>query len=106
MLLAAPAAAAATYYVSPSGSDANPGTLARPWRTLAKAAATIPAGADVAIRGGTYAGFEVRRGGLPGDPTRFYAHAGETVVVDGASGGSNAIDARGARYLRFEGLTV
>jgi hypothetical protein len=105
-LATAPAAAAATYYVSPSGSDANPGTLARPWRTLAKAAATIPAGADVAIRGGTYAGFEVRRGGLPGDPTRFYAHAGETVVVDGASGGSNAIDVRGARYLRLEGLTV
>ena len=27
----------ATYYVSPTGSDSNPGTLAQPFQTIAKA---------------------------------------------------------------------
>jgi parallel beta-helix repeat protein len=43
------------FYVSPSGSDSNPGTLAAPWRTIGKAAATLSAGQTVYLRAGTYA---------------------------------------------------
>lgn len=41
-------------YVSPSGSDSNAGTLAAPWRTIGKAAATLTAGQTVYLRAGTY----------------------------------------------------
>jgi hypothetical protein len=41
-------------YVSPSGSDSNPGTLDRPWRTIGKAMATLTAGATAYLRAGVY----------------------------------------------------
>lgn len=47
---------AATYYVSTSGNDANPGTSDRPWRNLQKCAASpIRAGDTCIVRSGTYA---------------------------------------------------
>ena len=36
--------AGAVYYVSPSGSDTDPGTAERPWRTIGKAASDLQAG--------------------------------------------------------------
>ncbi len=47
-------AGASTYYLSGSGSDRNPGTVCRPWRTIQRADRTISAGDTVYIRGGTY----------------------------------------------------
>lgn len=55
-------AASTTFYVSPTGSDSNPGTEAQPFKTLASAQqavrATIASGmnsdATVFIRGGKY----------------------------------------------------
>jgi parallel beta-helix repeat protein len=41
-------------YVSPSGSDANPGSLAAPWKTLGHAIQTAAAGATIVLRAGTY----------------------------------------------------
>ncbi len=41
-------------YVSPSGSDANPGTQAQPYRTLTHAFANIGSGATVWLENGTY----------------------------------------------------
>ena len=43
-----------SYYVATNGSDSNPGTLSRPWRTIGKATQTLQAGDTVNIRGGTY----------------------------------------------------
>jgi hypothetical protein len=55
VLLFASAASAATYYVSTSGSDTNNGLSAgAPWRTIAKANATLVAGDVVRISPGTY----------------------------------------------------
>jgi len=45
---------AATYYVSPSGSNSNPGTLAAPFATLQKAHDVAVAGDTIWVRGGTY----------------------------------------------------
>ncbi|TAH31573.1 MAG: hypothetical protein EAZ06_00020, partial [Cytophagales bacterium] len=52
---------ATNYYVSPSGNDANPGTLAQPWRTMTPVNAiqsTINNGEHSVLfeRGGTYRG--------------------------------------------------
>jgi hypothetical protein len=43
-----------TYYVSPRGNDANPGTGSWPLRTFAKALATLHPGDVLFARGGTY----------------------------------------------------
>jgi len=47
------------YFVSPDGSDANPGSIEKPWKTVERAATppngfTYPAGAVVVFRGGNY----------------------------------------------------
>ena len=44
----------AEYFVSTSGVNTNPGTLALPWRTIQKAADSVVAGDVVQIRAGTY----------------------------------------------------
>jgi Right handed beta helix region len=46
--------AATTYYVATNGNDANPGTLALPWRTFAKGLSILRAGDKLLIRGGVY----------------------------------------------------
>lgn len=52
-------ARAATYFLSPTGADSNPGTIDRPWRTLdrlqdALNASVIKAGDTIYFRGGDY----------------------------------------------------
>lgn len=80
-------------YVSPQGSDAGPGTRARPFATLERARDAIRArkaagglprgGVTVVLRGGIYerkAGFTLteRDSGAPGAPIVYRAGAGET----------------------------
>jgi hypothetical protein len=48
------AAQAATYYVSPSGQDANAGTLTSPWKTMRKGLTSLKAGDTLYVRGGVY----------------------------------------------------
>lgn len=49
-----PSARAAEFYVSTSGSDSSPGTLAAPFATPQKALAVMASGDTVFVRGGTY----------------------------------------------------
>ncbi|MEJ9133124.1 DUF5123 domain-containing protein, partial [Bacillus thuringiensis] len=42
------------YYVSPAGSDLNPGTLNQPFATIQKAANVAKEGSTIYIRGGVY----------------------------------------------------
>ncbi|MDX2546339.1 sigma-70 family RNA polymerase sigma factor [Streptomyces sp. WI04-05B] len=46
--------ATADLYVAPDGDDTNPGTLARPFATVARALSATRPGQTVAVRGGTY----------------------------------------------------
>lgn len=60
LLVVLPASAfAATFYVSPSGSDSNSGTQSSPFRSLTKAQSVASSGDTVSIRGGTYSSFTV-----------------------------------------------
>jgi hypothetical protein len=53
--LSACVCAAQPYFVSPSGNDANPGTLEKPFATLQRAQqASRQKHGDVFLRGGTY----------------------------------------------------
>jgi hypothetical protein len=44
----------ASFYVSTTGSDSNPGTQTAPWRTVQHAADTARAGSTVNVRGAVY----------------------------------------------------
>jgi len=89
------AAIQATYYVSQTGSDANPGTLASPFQTIAKARdvvrtinTTMSGDIVVVLRGGTYAltnpvVFGPADGGRNGNFVRYTAYSGETPLITG-----------------------
>lgn len=73
------------YYVAPTGSDSNPGTEARPWRTIQKAAETLAAGDTAYIRAGTYRERVVpQHSGSAGREITYAAYPGETVTIDGS----------------------
>ena len=67
------------YFVSPSGSDANPGTEAAPWRTLQRAAEAVLPGDVVTARAGSYAGFHLTRDGTASSRVVFSAEPGAVV---------------------------
>lgn len=54
LLISCQCVSAATYYISPSGNDANPGTSAQPYRTIARGVAQAVAGDTVIVGDGTY----------------------------------------------------
>lgn len=108
---------AATYYLSPSGSDSNPGTSALPWKTLHKAAAAVRAGDTVIVRDGTYAGgVWIETPGTSAQPIVFKAD-GRGAIVDGSGTERDAICVSGYdladpwwkgadMYVRLEGFTI
>ena len=52
-----PSASAGTvYYLSPSGSDSNPGTATQPWKTFGHALPKLAPGYTLALLNGTYTG--------------------------------------------------
>jgi len=114
-LLMAGAARAApsanTYYVAPTGDDANPGTLAQPWRTIQHAADQLTPGDTVYIRAGTYhEHVNVTRSGSAGAWLTLAAYPGETPTVDGEGfdlwNWGAVIDLSEQSYVRVSGLRV
>lgn len=78
-------ACAADYYITAKGDDANAGTKAAPWQTLAKASAIAGPGDTVWLCSGTYR--ETLRphvSGKAGKVIRFVALPDEKVMLSGA----------------------
>ena len=85
------------YYVAPTGSDTNPGTVSAPFATLAKARDTVRTinanmtqDIYVYLRGGTYpigstVGFGPGDSGTNGHRIYYDAFPGETPVLNGAT---------------------
>jgi hypothetical protein len=74
----------ATYYVSTSGNNSNPGTLSAPWLTIQHAANTVKAGATVYVLGGVYhESVNFSKSGTASEPITFESYPGETAVIDG-----------------------
>jgi parallel beta-helix repeat protein len=99
-------ASSSVYYVSPTGHDGNPGTLPAPWRTLQKAADTVPVGSTVYLRGGTFGPFIMRRSGTASAPITFAAYGSEKPIVDGRKAVAYTIKIVGAKHVRVRGLTI
>jgi len=100
----------ATYYVAMSGSDANPGTEAQPWRTIQKAADTLFAGDTVYVKEGTYNESVIpQNSGSSGNYITYSAYLGDTVTIDGTGiswdwwGGLFHIQ---KEYIKVSGLRV
>lgn len=80
--LVAPAAGGVEYHVSPSGSDADPGTRGAPFRTIGKGAQVARAGDVVTIAAGTYSGtVRVAHSGTREAPIVFQAAVAGGVVL-------------------------
>ena len=98
---------AATYYVAPTGDDANPGTPAAPWRTLQKGGDVAGAGDDVIVLAGTYQGFRPRNSGTAQAPVRFLAQPGVIVTTPGPLNSNlDNIWVRDVDYVVIDGFTA
>lgn len=85
MVLAPSLCQAAAKYVATTGNDSNPGTLAKPWRTIQKAASVATAGSTVFIRGGVYTERVTIgvSGSASGGFITFSSYPNEKAIVDG-----------------------
>ena len=91
-LLALSQGVATEFYVSPTGNDSNPGTLAAPFGSIARGQQEASPGDTVWIRGGIFeytAGVGASanavlfdKSGTPGNRINYWAFPGETPVFD------------------------
>jgi hypothetical protein len=100
-----------TYYVSTGGNDVNPGSQARPWRTLAKAGSAAQPGDTVYMLAGTYAErLRPARSGTASAWITFAAYPGQSVTLEGTGLNlgtwSGLVDLSGRSYIQVRGLTV
>lgn len=73
------------WYVSTSGSDSNPGTLASPFKSIEKAVSAVNAGETIYVRGGIYTlttAITLGKSGVENSRISLLAHPGENPVLD------------------------
>lgn len=100
-----------TYYVSPTGDDANPGTLSSPFRTIQKAANVAVAGDTVYVRSGIYKEkVTIQNSGSLGYYITFSAYPGEYATIDGngvsQSSWSGLIEIMDRNYIHITNLRI
>ncbi len=96
------AAVAGDFYVSPTGSSTNSGTLGSPWdlQTALNQPAAVKPGDTIWLRGGVYLGsFRSNLTGAAGAPIVVKAYAGERAILDG----NNAAARSSGRVLSVYG---
>lgn len=99
--------AASNYYVSPAGDDANPGTEAKPWRSVAKVNETdLEPGDRVLFEGGkTFIGpvaLTDKHSGSAGKRVEFSSYGAGRATIDGGNG--IAFTATGCNHLTVRNL--
>jgi len=92
---------AATYYVAKNGSDSNPGTEAKPWRSIDKAADTMEAGDTVYVMAGSYSGFALTTSGTANNMVNYLAYPEDTPVINGEIWFD-----KGASYNKIDGFIL
>ena len=112
-------ALSATYYVSPSGNDANAGSTAAPFRTIQRAANIVNPGDVVIVRNGTYTDTDgsdsivrTTRGGTSSAWVTFKAENKWGAVLDGQNQNNTGAQycfiggSASANYIRIEGFEM
>jgi hypothetical protein len=111
--LTASAATGDTYYVSPTGNNANPGTLAQPWATPGYGSRQLQPGDTLIILGGTYVldtyDDDIIIPQASGTANAWITIRGETGNRPVLQCGENlltAVDLSGRSYIRLENLEI
>jgi parallel beta-helix repeat protein len=107
--LLAGTANAATWYVAPSGNDANAGSLASPFKTITKAASRVAAGDVVEVRGGVYNEVvKISSKGTASARITFRPYSGEAATIDGtgSAADTNLVQFNSAEFVDFSGFEV
>jgi hypothetical protein len=106
-----PAAAGSTYYVSPNGSDGNPGTQSQPWATPGYGSRRLKSGDTLIIMSGRYVMSEYDRDELwpqrSGTADSWITIKGEGAtkpVLAGRNDLFTALNLTGRSYIRIENL--
>ena len=100
-----------TYYVSPGGSDSNPGTISQPFFTLNKAWSQVSAGDVIYMRGGTY-NYTTRQAltykdGTSGNLINVLAYPNESPVLDFTSSSDYfGVFLRSSDYIHIKGIKI
>jgi Protein of unknown function (DUF1565) len=101
-----------SFYVSPNGSDTNPGTQTEPWRTIQHAADVAQAGSTINVRGGVYEELvTIKSSGNATDGyITFQSYPGETAVLDAThftpEGRSAIVTIHNQSYVRIKGFEI
>jgi hypothetical protein len=99
-------------YVSTTGSDVNPGTRAKPWRTIQHAADVARAGSIVNVRGGVYEELVTIKssGNATEGYITFRSYPGERAVLDAAhftpKARSAILTIHDKSYVRIQGFEI
>jgi parallel beta-helix repeat protein len=105
-----PQSSGATFSVSTSGSDSNPGTATSPWRTVQHALNVLQPGQTALVHAGTYAeGVVISASGTAAAPITVAAYPGERPVLlpaAASSGDTYAVRFDGAAYVRLHGFLL
>jgi Right handed beta helix region len=102
----------ASYYVSTTGDDSNPGTQSASWRTVQHAADTARAGSTVNVRAGMYEELvSINESGNSRDGyITFRSYPKETAILDATrfipNGRSAILTIHNRSYVRIEGFEI
>jgi hypothetical protein len=96
------------FYVSRKGSNSNPGTKKKPWRTIQRALTRLKSGQTALVRAGTYSeDLRMRRSGTATAPITLATYPGETVVLHAASTSGNTYPVQiTGSYFRLHGFVI
>jgi hypothetical protein len=93
-------------FVSTTGNDNNTGTFSQPWKTIQKAANSVPSGGTVYIMGGTYyERISINVSGTASAYTVFKNYDSNPVMIDGNNTAGVLMKINGASYVEIRGLT-
>jgi hypothetical protein len=97
---------AAEYYISPTGSDTNPGSQASPWKSIGKANAILQPGDTAYLMSGEYREqIKPARSGTSGNYITYRAYPGHQPVITSPPQ-RIAVVLQGRSYVRIDGLTI
>ena len=107
LLLFPLASCASQYYVSPTGNDANSGTLLAPWLTGNHAQAIVHPGDTVYFRSGKYTNMAIQTtAGTSGSPITFKAYPGERPLIQSLTNGSAHAIGLSKNYYILDGFST
>ncbi len=98
----------AQIYVSPNGNDSNPGTIDKPFKTIAAAISAAKEAETIYLRGGVYASsvkIKISRSGTVNNYYKLLAYPGEKPVLDFIGSNSDGISL-GGNYWQIKGLEI